>query len=307
MSSVLTEELGPRGRQRVRVATWVAAALIAAIIAFAIYRFAATGNFAPELYEQFIDFDEGWPQYVVYGLGNTIKAAAIALVLAIAIGFLLALARIARNPISRALARVYIDVFRSIPLLIFILFSFFALQQILPSDWITPLTAVVIGLTTYHSAVFAEIFRAGILSLSKGQSEAASSLGMTYWQSMRLVILPQAVRRMVPAIVAQAATLTKDTSLGFVVSYPEALRRARELGERSPSNVLQAYIFAGILYFIIIYLLSRLARYLELRSRKRYGAGKMEGGAGLEDIDALGEEADEDEHAQREPEPATSA
>lgn len=306
MSSVLTEELGPRGRQRVKVATWVAIVVIIAFIAFAVYRFAATGNFAPELYEQFIDFDEGWPQYVIYGLGNTIKAAAIAMVLSMTFGFLLALARIARNAVARALARVYIDVFRSIPLLIFILFSFFALQQVLPSDWITPLTAVVIGLTVYHSAVFAEIFRAGILSLSKGQSEAASSLGMTYWQSMRLVILPQAVRRMVPAIVAQAATLTKDTSLGFVVSYPEALRRARELGERSPSNVLQAYIFAGILYFIIIYLLSRLARYLELRSRKRYGAAKMEGGAGLEDIDALGEEVDAEEAEEAESQPAVS-
>jgi glutamate transport system permease protein len=281
-------------------------ALIGAFIAFAIYRFAATGNFEPELYEQFIDFDEGWPQFVVAGLGNTIKAAVIAMVLSTIIGFVLALMRIARNRLVRLLAQVYIDVFRSIPLLIFILFSFFALQDILPSDLITPLTGLVVGLTAYNSAVLAEIFRAGILSLSKGQSEAAYSLGMNYWQAMRLVILPQAIRRMVPAIVAQLATLTKDTSLGFVISYGEALRRARQLGERSPSNLLQAFIFAGILYFIVIFALSRLARYLELRSRKRYGAAKLEGGAGLEDIDALGEEADADEIEGREPEPAVS-
>ncbi|MBW3604570.1 MAG: amino acid ABC transporter permease [Actinobacteria bacterium] len=304
MSSVLTEDLGPRGQQRVRIAQWISLVVIIAIIAFAIFRMAATGNFAPRLYEQFIDFDERWPQYVIAGLGNTIKAALVAMVFATAIGFILALSRIAQNPISRALARVYIDVFRSIPLLLLILFGFFGIQQFVN---ISQLTGLVIGLVLYNSAVLAEIFRAGILSLSKGQSEAASSLGMTYWQSMQLVILPQAVRRMIPAIVAQLATLTKDTSLGFVIGYEEALRRARQLGEQSPSNVLQAFIFAGILYFIVIFALARIARRLEVRTRKRFGAQKMEGGAGLEDIEALGEEADEDEMAEREPAPATSA
>lgn len=301
MSAVLTEDLGPRGQWRVQIATWISFVLIAAIIVFLIFRFAATGNLELRLYEQFIDFGEGWPQFVIAGLGNTIKAALIAMVLATAIGFVLALARIAQNPVSRILARVYIDVFRSIPLLILILFGFFAIQQFVN---ISQLTGLIIGLALYNSAVLAEIFRAGILSLSKGQSEAAFSLGMTYWQSMRLVILPQAIRRMVPAIVAQLATLTKDTSLGFVIGYEEALARSESLAQASPSNQLQAFVFAGILYFIIIFALARIARHLELRSRKRYGAAKMEGGAGLEDIDALGEEADEDALAERQPQSA---
>jgi glutamate transport system permease protein len=303
MSSVLTEDLGPRGQRRVQIANWISLAVIVALIAFVIYRLAVTGNLAPELYEQFIDFDEQWPQFVIAGLVNTIKAGLIAMVFATAIGFILALARIAKNPVSRVLARVYIDVFRSIPLLLLILFGFFGIQQFFD---ISQLTGLVIGLTLYNSAVLAEIFRAGILSLSSGQSEAAYSLGMTYWQAMQLVILPQAVRRMVPAIVAQLATLTKDTSLGFVIGYEEALRRAGALAQAPPSNQLQAFIFAGILYFIVIYALSRVARRLEVRSRKRYGAAKLEGGAGMEDIDALGEEADEDELAEREPIPAVS-
>jgi len=303
MSSVLTEDLGPRGRQRVQIANWISLVVVLAIAAFVIYRIAVTGNFAPELYEQFISLDEGWVQFVIAGLGNTIRAALIAMVFATAIGFFFALARIARNPVSRALARVYIDVFRSIPLLLLILFGFFGIQQFVN---ISQLTGLVIGLTLYNSAVLAEIFRAGILSLSKGQSEAASSLGMTYWQSMQLVILPQAVRRMIPAIVAQLATLTKDTSLGFVIGYEEALRRAGALAQAPPSNQLQAFVFAGILYFIVIFALARIARRLEVRSRRRYGAARMEGGAGLEDIDALGEEADEEELAEREMEPAVS-
>lgn len=296
MSSVLTEDLGPRGRQRVQIANWISLVAVLAIVAFVIYRIAVTGNFAPELYEQFVNLDEGWLEFVIAGLGNTIKAALIAMVFATAIGFFFALARIARNPVSRALARAYIDVFRSIPLLLLILFGFFGIQQFVN---ISQLTGLVIGLTLYNSAVLAEIFRAGILSLSKGQSEAASSLGMTYWQSMQLVILPQAIRRMVPAIVAQLATLTKDTSLGFVIGYEEALRRAGSLAQAPPSNQLQAFVLAGILYFIVIFALARIARRLEVRSRKRYGAGKMEAGAGLEDIEVLGEEADEDELAER--------
>lgn len=304
MSSVLTEDLGPRGQQRVQVANWVSLVVILAIVAFVIFRFAATGNFAPELYGQFVAFGEEWPQFVIAGLGNTIKAALVAMVFATVIGFILALARIAQNPVSRAAARAYIDVFRSIPLLLLILFGFFGIQQFID---ISQITGLVVGLTLYNSAVLAEIFRAGILSLSKGQSEAASSLGMTYWQSMQLVILPQAIRRMVPAIVAQLATLTKDTSLGFVIGYEEALRRSAFLAQSPPSNQLQAFVFAGILYFIIIFALSRAARYLELRSRKKYGASKMKGGAGLEDIDALGEDADEDEMAERQPQPAVSA
>jgi glutamate transport system permease protein len=238
MSSVLTEDLGPRGQRRVQIANWISLAVIVALIAFVIYRLAATGNLAPELYEQFIDFDGQWPQFVIAGLVNTIKAGLIAMVFATAIGFILALARIAKNPVSRVLARVYIDVFRSIPLLLLILFGFFGIQQFFD---ISQLTGLVIGLTLYNSAVLAEIFRAGILSLSSGQSEAAYSLGMTYWQAMQLVILPQAVRRMVPAIVAQLATLTKDTSLGFVIGYEEALRRAGALAQAPPSNQLQAF------------------------------------------------------------------
>lgn len=306
MSAVLTEELGPRGQRRVQIATWVSLAALAALIGLVVWRLWSTGELDPQLYGQFVDFETGWPQFLLAGLGNTLRAAVIAMVGATAIGFLMALGRIARNVVLRFGARTYVETFRSVPLLIFILFAFLGLQD-LGLTWVSPFWGVVIGLTAYNSAVLAEIFRAGILSLDRGQSEAASTIGLSYWQSMRLVILPQAIRRMTPAIVAQLATLTKDTSLGYVVGYEEFLRRGRVLGQQVPINALQAFVIVGIIYFIVIFLLSRLARRLEVQQRKKYGAGKMVGGAGLEDIDALGEEADEDESAQREPEPATSA
>lgn len=306
MSAVLTEDLGPRGRRRVQIATWVASVAIAGIVALAVWRLWSAGELDPQLYEQFIDTDTGWPQFLLSGLGNTLRAALFAMGGAIIIGFVMALGRIARNRMLRFGARSYVEAFRSVPLLIFILFAFLGLQD-LGLTWVSPFWGVVIGLTAYNSAVLAEIFRAGILSLDRGQSEAAYTIGLTYWQSMRLVILPQAIRRMTPAIVAQLATLTKDTSLGYVVGYEEFLRRGRVLGQQVPINPLQAFVIVGIVYFILVYLLSRLARRLEVQQRRKYRAGKMEAGAGLEDLEALGEEADEDEQAEREPEPATSA
>lgn len=306
MSVVLTEELGPRGQRRVQIATWISMALIAIFVVWVILRFQSRGEFAPELYEQFVDFDGEWPQFLISGLGFTIRAAITAMVFATIVGFVMALGRLSQNRAVRWAARAYVEAFRAVPVLLFIIFAFLGLQA-LGLNWITPFWGLVIGLTAYNSAVLAEIFRAGVLSLDRGQTEAAVAIGLTYWKSMRLIILPQAVRRMTPAIVAQLATLTKDTSLGFVIGYFEIMRRAQVLGQRSPNNLLQAFVFVGLIYFIIIYLLSRVARRLELRQRRRYGAGKMEAGAGLEDIEALGEEADVEAAAAEEPEPATSA
>lgn len=305
MSAVLTEQLGPRGRRRVQIANWVSLTALVALAAFIVYRFWVTGNLEPRLYEQFVDFETGWPRFLAVGLLNTLRAAAIAMLIATFVGFVMALGRISRNVALRWAARIYIEVFRAIPVLLFILFAFLGLQT-LGLRFITPFWGLVTGLAAYNSAVLAEIFRAGILSLDRGQSEAASAIGLTYWQSMRLVILPQAIRRMTPAIVAQLATLTKDTSLGFVVGYQELIGRSEALAQASPSNQLQSFLVVAVVYFIVIYLLSRLARRLEVQQRKRLGARKVEAGAGLEDIEALGEEADEDEMAGGRPAPATS-
>ena len=162
--------------------------------------------------------------------------------------------------------------------------------------------ALVTALTLYNSAVLAEIFRAGVLSLDRGQTEAAQAIGLRYWPMMRIVILPQAVRRMIPAIVAQLATVTKDTSLGFVISYSEFLRQGQSLGQPfpypdgtpKPENELQTYVVVAVVYWIVIYLMSRLARRLEVRQRRKLGAGRLEVGGGLEDIEAFAEDADED-------------
>jgi glutamate transport system permease protein len=142
----------------------------------------------------------------------------------------------------------------------------------------------------YNSAVLAEIFRAGILSLDRGQTEAAEAIGLGYWQTMGLVLIPQAVRRMVPAIVSQLVTLLKDTSLGFVVPYEELLRRGNILGQFS-RNVLQSLFVVALIYLVVNLILSRIARRLEVRQRRRYGAGAIRV-AGNEELAAMEAEAD---------------
>jgi glutamate transport system permease protein len=298
MSSVLTEQLGPRGQRRVQVATWASLALLLAAAAFTVYRFQTRGELAADLWEPFTVWSN-W-RFLLEGLVGTLRAALTAMVLAVTAGFLMALGRLSRNGAVRWASRSYVELFRSIPLLLAIFAAFFGLPA-LGLD-VSRFVALVVALTVYNSAVLAEIFRAGVLSLDRGQTEAAQAIGLRYWPMMRLIILPQAVRRMIPAIVAQLATVTKDTSLGFVIGYTEFLRQGQSIsqafpypdGTPKPSNELQTYIVVAAVYWVVIYLMSRLARRLEVQQRRKLGAGKVEVGGGLEDIEALGEEADED-------------
>jgi glutamate transport system permease protein len=297
--SVLTEELGPRGRARVRTATIVAAVVVAAFAGLILHRLYAEGQFEPRLWSQFLDFDTGWPTFLLGGLWDTVRAAIIVMVLASILGLTLALLRLSKNRALRFLSGLVIDVFRGPPVLLFIFFSFFALPQILPGALgnqiaRNALYALIIGLTAYHMAVLAEVFRAGILSLDRGQREAALGVGMTEGQAMRLVILPQALRRMIPTIVAQLATITKDTSLGYIIGLSSDLTgRGRAFAQGSPINDLQTWIGVGVLYFIIIWGLSRIARRLEVQQRRKLGAGAIQV-TGEADLGALAEDVEDE-------------
>ena len=132
---------------------------------------------------------------------------------------------------------------------------------------------VVLALVAYNGAVLGEIFRAGILSLDPGQTEAAYAVGLGYWQAMFLVVVPQAARRMIPAIVSQLVTLLKDTSLGFVITYEEFLRRGEITGEFC-KNLLQTYIVVALLYIVVNFTLSQTARRLEVRQRSALLGGR---------------------------------
>jgi glutamate transport system permease protein len=282
---MLADALGPRGRRRVTLASVVASGLIFAVLAVAVRRLADTGQLDADRWEPLTQ--AAVIRFFLNGLLSTLRVASVAMVLAVLVGIVMALGRLARTTVIRVLAGAYVELFRAFPLLLLVLFSGLALPKYgvrLPVFWY-----LVLALVAYNSAVLGEIFRAGILSLDRGQSEAAQAIGLRYWQMMRIVVVPQAARRMVPAIVSQLVTLLKDTSLGFVIAYPELLRQSRNAGEFF-QNPLQSFFAAALLYVAVNLTLSRLARRLEIRQRRRYRAGAIEV-AGLEDLTVVSVQA----------------
>lgn len=280
-AALVGDELGPRGRRRVLVASVVAAVVLGALAAVALRRFAARGQLDAELWAILVD--PGVVRFLLGGLGNTLKVAAAGMVGALVLGAVMALGRLSRHRPLRWLAGTYVEFFRGFPLLLLILFLAFGLPRLgirWPLFWY-----LVLGLAIYNSAVLAEIFRAGILSLDRGQSEAALAVGLTVGQAMLLVILPQALRRMAPAIVGQLVVLNKDTSLGYFVQYEELLRRAQITGTFD-GNTLQALLAAAAVYIAVNLVLSRVARRLEVRQRRRYG-GTVKVPGGPEDLVAV--------------------
>lgn len=267
MSSVLFDDLGPRGRRMTHIVSGVVFAIVAFLLFVAYQRLAEKDFFDSQFWEPLTD----WPiqRGLLEALLRTIKAALFAMLVSVLVGALMALGRLARNRPVRWLAGIYVELFRAIPVYVLITFSFTGLPQFnmqLSGYW-----ALVLGLSLYNSAMLAEIFRAGILSLDRGQSEASTALGMTYWASMRLIIIPQAARRMIPGIISQLVSLLKDTSLGGALTYIEVLRYSQATGNFY-GNVLQMLVVASLIYMSVNMVLSALARKLEVRQRRRYKA-----------------------------------
>jgi His/Glu/Gln/Arg/opine family amino acid ABC transporter permease subunit len=249
-------------------------------------------------------------RFLLEGFLVNLEIAAIAIVFSLGLGLLLALARLAKLRSLSVAAGVWIDIWRNLPLIFIILYLALAMpegwreayESVVPGFFPEALQsgrvfAGVLGLVLYNSAVIAEIMRAGILSLDRGQGEAAASLGLTYPRQLRYVILPQGLRRMVPATVSQLITLNKDTTLVSIIAIEEVMRHGRTLssgytafvgGVQAP--LLQVFIFIGLLFVVTNLALSRLSRRLEIRERKRTGgtAGPV---SGLEDQVALAAEA----------------
>ena len=244
-------------------------------------------------------------RFILEGFAINLEIAAVAMVLSLAAGLGLALLRLSRNRLVSVVAGIWVDTFRNLPLIFLLLFLFLWL----PNDWreawgeFVPgwapsafqsgaVLAAFMGLTLYNSAVIGEIMRAGILSLPRGQTEAAQALGMTYRQSMRHVILPQGLRRMVPATVGQLITLNKDTTLVSIISIQEIMRNGRTVaatsgnpftgGDCAAAPILEVFLFIGLMFVIVNYLLSRLSRRLEVREQRRTGTS-LKRVRGLED------------------------
>lgn len=233
-----------------------------------------SGQWAASKWEPFLR-PATWTDYVLPGLQNTLTAALTASVLAIVFGLVFGIGRLSDRWWVRAVSGAVVEFFRGIPLLMLIFFTMalpivaYQLFDISPGTFqVTALAAVVTGLTLYNGSVLAEVFRAGILAVPKGQSEAAQAIGMTRTQRMWLILIPQAVTAMMPAIVAQLVVLLKDSALGYIIAFPELLRSFTLLATRE-SNVIPAAIICAIIYIVINLALSRVAIWLERRNARR--------------------------------------
>ena len=263
--SVLYDVQGPRARRRVLIASVVGVLVLLALLVVAGLRLADNGQFDERKYAPFLEEVQLYER-LLEGLQATLQAAAYALVLALLLGVLLAFGRLSHRWYVRIPSVGIIEFFRGVPLLLLILFFFLAFPLAFGID-LPALWALVLGLTLYNGSVIAEIIRAGVLSIPKGQTEAASAIGLGRSQTLRLVLLPQAIRVMLPALISQLVVLLKDTSLGFVIGFPELLRVGGQLVQ-ALDNPIQLYLFVALIYIVINSCLSALASWVESRQRR---------------------------------------
>ncbi|MGY5126679.1 amino acid ABC transporter permease [Streptomyces nigrescens] len=293
-ASVLYDVPGPKAKARNLVYSVAGSLAVLALIAFVVMRLNTQGQLAPEVWNIFNN--AGVRTNIRDGVLTTLEVFAVAAVLSLVLGVLLAVARLSDHKPVRWLATGFIELFRAVPLLI----TIYALWVLLlsnreaigltgdqPQFW-----ALVIGLTVYNGSVQAEVLRAGINSVPTGQREAAYALGMSKTQVMTTVLIPQAVRAMLPTIISQLVVTLKDTSLGYIITFEELLFTARQMSTNIIVNGNDTYvpfiIVTGTIYVAMCLALSALANWIERRGRRaKTGIGVATAGEPVAATDAM--------------------
>ncbi len=221
------------------------------------------------------DFDVIWrtlPYLFLEGMRFTLMLTVLATVGGVILGTLLALMRLSGIKALSWIAAGYSNILRSLPLVLVIFWFYFLIPYI--GQWITgasrpmavgAFTSALVTFTLFEAAYFSEIMRAGIQSIPRGQQSAGYALGLTYWQNMRYVVLPQAFRNMLPVLLTQTIILFQDTSLVYVLSITDFLGAASKVAQRD-GRLVEMYLFAAVVYFAISFALSRLVKRLQART-----------------------------------------
>ena len=258
--AALFETTGPRARRRILIGTILSAAALAALVAWIVYRFYIKGQLASQYWYFFAQLNV-W-EFIGMGLLGTMRAALGAGAIALVVGLILMLGRTSKfKPISW-LATAFIEFFRGTPTLLFIYAMFLVPAQMglkVSTYWM-----VVIPVSAYASAVLAEVYRAGAAAVPKGQKEAGVSLGLTDWQNFRYVVMPQMFRIVTPTLVTQLVVVVKDTSFGYVVTYPELMVNAKVLIANF-SSLIPVYLVIALIYILVNLAISRFANWLSRR------------------------------------------
>lgn len=264
MTSVLFDVPGPRARRRNTILAVVTIAVVVAILAFLVWRLSLTNQFSAEKWSVFT-YSAVWAS-IGEMLMNTLRAFALAAVLSLALGFVLAIGRLSNHAWVRVPVTVITEFFRAVPVLVMMMILYYGLPTL--GMKVDPYWAVVLALMVYNGSVLAEALRAGIESLPRGQSEAGYAIGLRKSGVMALILLPQAVRAMLPVIVAQLVVVMKDTALGFIITYQELLYYAKLLSSQPGRPILQSALVIGGIYIVMCLILSGIAKWLEIRTRR---------------------------------------
>ena len=263
-ASVLFDAPGPQAIRRYRLTAAATVVGIIAVIALVVWKLYVEDQLTAEKWEPFVT--PAILELLLEGLVDTLAAAALAIAGAVVFGVVFGVGKLSDHRIVAWPCWVVVEFFRAVPLLLLIIFIWTVQGN--PLGTITPL---VLGLILYNGSVLAEVFRAGINAVPKGQSEAAASIGMRKTQMMRIVLLPQAVKIMLPAIISQCIVALKDTSLGYVILCPGMTFVGREIFREFDNRLATGLVLAAI-YIVLNLALSMLAEY----AQKRLGTPKVE-------------------------------
>ncbi|MFI5975719.1 amino acid ABC transporter permease [Streptomyces sp. NPDC051452] len=252
---------GPRTRHRHAVYGVLSTAVLLALLAWVLYLLFATDQFTSTKWAPFAY--KGIQELLLRGLGNTLKAFAMAAAFSLVLGGLLATGRLSDHRPVRLSATVVVEFFRAMPVLVMIFFIFVALK-------VQPLPALVAGLTLYNGSVLAEVFRSGVNAVERGLREAAFALGMRKTQVMAHVLVPQAVRAMLPAIISQLVVALKDTSLGFLITYEEFLHAGKLIASNLDYDLpfIPVVMVVSPIYIGMCMLLSWFAGWVSRREQR---------------------------------------
>ncbi|WP_405998119.1 amino acid ABC transporter permease [Streptomyces sp. NBC_00829] len=289
MTSVLFDAPGPRAKRRNILYTIVFVVVLGLAIWWALSVMADKNQLASAKWKPFVSDSQVWTTYLLPGLWLTVKAAAFAIVIALPLGALLGIGRLSDHRWVSVPVGVVVEFFRAIPVLILMVFASALFVQFtdLESE-VRPIYAVVTGLVLYNASVIAEIVRAGVLSLPRGQTDAAKAIGMRKGQTLAFVLLPQAVTAMLPALVSQLVVIVKDTALGgALLGFAELMSQARTIPANYGANTIATLTVIALIFIVLNFALTSLASWLEGRARRTkkstgavVDAGDIEAGLG---------------------------
>ena len=261
MRDALYEAPGPKTKKKMLVGTIVSLIAVVALFAWVLYRFWVKGQLSYRYWKVF-SWRTTWA-YLGQGLVGTFEVALTAGAIALVLGMVLMLGRISRFKVLRGICAVITNFFRGVPSLLFIYAFFFVIPSMglkMSSFWM-----LTVPIALAASGVLAEVFRAGVNAVPKGQTEAGLSIGLSSWKVKKKIVLPQAIRFVIPSLISQLVVVVKDTALAYVVTYPDLMQNAQVL-RTNYDALIPTYLVVAVIYILINYAINKASVYVSHRT-----------------------------------------